>query len=291
MENGFYPALGTPVDIKGKLIKDSFEKQIESMIDAGASGVLCMGSMGNMTSIKGLEYKKIAEACVETTARRCPVMVGVMDCSVARVLDRIYALRCLDLEGVVATPPFYYKSNTTQIINFYKMVAKESKYPVFIYDLPVVTQSPVEERALLELINTDNIAGIKTANIALITKLMREGAIKEDFQVLFSDLDIFDVAIGYGIKKILDGMFTCTPVNSKRMYECASGGDKDGVSYYLRNIIKLRDEFIKSSIFTAYSYAMELLGMPGYYQPDYHGRILEEAKDGIYNCMKEIGEL
>ena len=92
MEDGFYPALGTQTDNEGKLNADSYNKQIELMLDAEASGVLCMGSMGKMSSIRDREYPNIAKVCTNTVSGRVHVMVGVMDCSVQRVIDRIEKL-------------------------------------------------------------------------------------------------------------------------------------------------------------------------------------------------------
>ena len=52
MKKEFYPALGTPTNLDGTLVKESFGRQIELMISSGAKGALCMGSMGNMASLK-----------------------------------------------------------------------------------------------------------------------------------------------------------------------------------------------------------------------------------------------
>ena len=291
MRNGFFPALGTPLDAEGNLNKESYDKQIESMINAGASGLLCMGSMGNMSSIRDEVYPDVAEACVDAVKGRIPVMVGVMDNSINRVMDRIYALGDLKIDGVVATPPFYYKSTDQQIFNFYSGLTAESYYPVYIYDLVAVTQSPVTEEVFTTLMKDPDIGGIKTANYDMLQSVINSGKVPEGFEILYSGLDTFDKAQQNGITKNLDGMFTSTPVNSKKMYECASVKDYEGVSKYLKNIVKVRDEYVKSSVFTAYSYSMNLLGMPGRYQPDFHGRVEGGAMDGIKECLKEIGEL
>lgn len=290
MKDGFFPALGTPLDADGNLNADSYSKQIDMMIDSGASGILCMGSMGNMSSIRDEVYTEVAEACVRTAAGRVPVMVGVMDNSVARVMDRIYALGDLEIEGVVATTPFYYKSSDEQIYNFFSLLAAESYYPVYIYDLPSVTQSPVTYEVLAELMKEENIKGIKSANYDMLMQAVEAG-VPEGFEILFSGLDVFDKAIAGRLPKNLDGMFTVTPMNTQKMYEAAADGNSSAVTEYLGKIVKLRNEFLKSSVFTAYSYAMNLLGMPGLYQPDYHGFVASGAKEGIKDCMIEIGEL
>jgi dihydrodipicolinate synthase/N-acetylneuraminate lyase len=291
IEDGFYPALGTPTDEFGKLIESSYFREIELMIDSGASGVLCMGSMGKMASVRNNEYPGIAKQCVKAVSGRVPVMVGVMDCSVYRVLDRIDALNNLEITGVVATSPFYSILNPGRIKNFFRLLSEKSKYPVYIYDLPPVTQSPITLDILNYLMKMQNIKGIKTANLNLILDLSRNNLYRSDFSIFYSGLDAFDAAIQSGIRKNLDGMFTCTPFNSKKMYENFEENDNKKISYHLNNILTLRNIFSKEVVIAAYSYAMKLIGCPGNYHPDYDMEVSDKLKEEIYNCMKTIKEI
>ncbi len=291
MKEGFYPALGTPTDSEGKLITNSFNKEIGQMLEAGASGVLCMGSMGKMATIRNTEYPKIAKQCVEAVSKRVPVMVGVMDCSVNRVLDRIDALDKMGIEGVVATAPYYSKVSDEGIKNFFTMLSKVSRYPVYIYDLPSVAQSSITGEVLNSLMKLPNIKGIKTANLNLILDLSRNNMPEGDFSIFYSGLDSFDAAIKLGIKRNLDGMFTCTPRNSKLMYENMKEPDREQISGCLNNILALRNLFLKENVFPAYSYAMELLGCTGNYHPDYDRQVSDKLKEEIYGCMKSIKEI
>ena len=291
MEDGFYPALGTPTDSEGKLVVNSFRKQVELMIEAGARGVLCMGSMGKMASIRDIEYPGVARQCLETASRKVPVMVGVMDCSVSRIMDRIEALTDIKIDGVVATVPYYYKLNTIEIINFFQLLSKKSKYPVYIYDLPSVTQAPVTYGIMEALSGTPNIKGLKTGNLALILEMQRNKYRDDAFSVFYSGLDLFDVALYSGIRKNLDGMFTCTPFNSKKLYENAERDSLETSSIFLNHILNLRNIFLKEYVFSAYSYAMELLGCPGDYHPDYSVPVSENLKEEIFSYMKTINEI
>ena len=47
MKAGFVTALGTPLDKDGNLMVESYKKEIEDQIQAGAAGLLVMGSMGH----------------------------------------------------------------------------------------------------------------------------------------------------------------------------------------------------------------------------------------------------
>ena len=214
-----------------------------------------------------------------------------MDCSVSRVTDRIEALGNIEIDGVVSTVPYYYKLNVNDIINFFRLLSKKSAYPVYIYDLPSVTQSPVTFKIMEVLADIPNIKGIKTANLPLILEMRRNNYRDEDFSVFYSGLDLFDIALHSGIGKNLDGMFTCTPLNSAKLYERAEKGKMDRLAIYLNNIILLRNLFLKENIFSAYSYAMELIGCPGNYQADYDTPVSEKLKSEIHEFMKAIKEI
>ena len=73
LKDGFYPALGTPTDQDGKLVSESFDRQTELMIESGAAGVLCMGSMGKMATIRDREYPLIAKRCANIEIGRAHV--------------------------------------------------------------------------------------------------------------------------------------------------------------------------------------------------------------------------
>lgn len=285
MNDGFYTALGTPLNKEGQLIEKSFVTQINQQIQAGAAGLLCMGSMGNMIGVREKDYAFIAKASIKANQKRVPLMIGVMDNSIGRVMDRVNAIDHLEFDGIVATTPFYYMVNQPQIISFYKAIANQSIKPLYLYDLPGVTQSPMTVDTVLTLMKHDNIKGIKSGNMNLISAIMRNPYKQIDFDLLYSGLDTFDIALQGGIKKNLDGMFCCTPVNTQKMYQ------GENPSYHLQNILGLRNIFIKHGVLASFSYAMELLGMPGRYHEDYSANITNEAKEEIKEFMERINEV
>lgn len=290
MNNGFYPALGTPTTPTGELIPESFNRQIEQMIASGAQGVLCMGSMGKMASIRDKEYASIARRCCDVVAKRVPVMVGVMDCSVSRVIDRITSLGELDIDGVVATAPYYNALSSNEVVHFFSTLAKKSRYPLCLYDLPGTMQTSLTFSQLESLVRVSNIVGIKTGNLSLVLELLHSNLLdNRHFSIFYSNLDSFGTAISLGIKKNLDGMFTCTPYNTQKMYK--ENNDATTITHYLSNILKLRNILIRENVLAAYSYAMELLDCPGNYHPDYALSISDGLKEEIFLLMKNIGEI
>jgi 4-hydroxy-tetrahydrodipicolinate synthase len=296
MRQGFYTALGTPLDDNGDLVTSSLQLHVEDQVASGASGLLVMGSMGQQASVKQSEFVKVARLGTEAARGACPVFVGVMDNSISRVVDRINSLEGLKVDGIVATTPYYYKVNQSEVKQYFKAIAAASPYPVYLYDLPSVTQTKIEAATILELMKVNNIAGIKTGDITTARILQQAEhqapvASDSDFQLMFSGLDIFDVAYGYGITKQLDGMFACTTELTKKLYTALASDDRDTSAQCLNDILKLRDMFVAVGVFPAFSYTMNLLGFSGNFAPDYAGVLDERAKETVKVCMQQIGLL
>ncbi len=293
MEKGFYTALGTPIDQNGALCKESMVRQIEQQIEAGASGLLVMGSMGNATYLRNDTYVDVAKCSAEAAAGRIPVLVGVTDVSIGRVMDRANAIADIaGIDGIVSTVPYYSTVNQNDIYEFYNEIANRSKAPVYLYDLAVVTKAATAASTVQKLWKNANIKGIKSGNLVTQRILMRAEDRPADFVQMFSNLDEFDIAYKYGIDKNLDGMFACTPKTGKKMYEALAAGDYATGAEYMDKIIMLRDLFLTTPcLMKAFTYAMNLLGCEGSFARDYEKDISDADKEKVAAAMKALGEI
>lgn len=291
LKRGFYTAMGTPLDKNGNVVAESLSKEIDMQIEAGASGLLLMGSMGIESAVKNSAYKEAVRVAVEATKGRVPLFVGAMDNSIERVKDRIDMIKEYDFDAIVLTTPFYSVCPDAENINFFEKIADYSPKPVFLYDLAVVTKQKITYPMVQQLSKHPNIKGIKSGDIVLARQVKNN---LPDFEFLFSNIDIFDVAISYGIDKVLDGMFSSTPVNSKKFIEAAWAGDMETCKNVLDTILSFRDFYIsqKGTLLATYSESMNLLGMDGIFCFDYtyHGHD-EEVIANTKAYMQKIGEL
>ena len=291
LKNGFYTALGTPLTEDGKIIESALRKHIDEQIDAGAAGLLLMGSMGIEATVSHAEYQKIVQIGVSAVAGRVPLFVGAMDNSIARVRERLAMIGDgLAIDGIVLTVPYYSPVRECDAICWFKTLAEISPYPIYIYDLPVVTQFRISMAVIDAVIGHKNVRGMKSANWELIKAIERKYP-DADFACLYSGLDSFDHANVLGIGKNLDGMFSCTPKNAKAMYECVAKGDMIGARRHLDNILFLRDTMIANGLMYCFTHCMNLLGIDGCFHQDYTAPAKEDARDVMAQAMRKIGEL
>ena len=291
LNNGFYTALGTPLTEDGKIIESALKAHIDQQIDAGAVGLLLMGSMGIEASVPHSEYGKTVDIAIEATEGRVPLFVGAMDNSVARVKERIDMIgACKRIDGIVVTVPFYVAPRDCDAIRFFTEIANYSPYPVYIYDLPGVTQYRVSMGVIDAVIGHKNVKGMKSANWELIKAIERKYP-DSGFECLYSGLDSFDHANVLGIKKNLDGMFCCTPKNGKAMYECLEKGDIVGARRHLDNILLMRDTMLAHGLMMCFTHCMNILGIEGNFHQDYTAPTADGAVDIMRETLKKIGEI
>lgn len=292
MIEGFIPALGTPLDSDGNFEVESYKKQINDQINAGAVGLLSMGSMGQQAYLRNDICPLVAKTAVEAAKGRVPVFVGSMDCSISRAKERIKAMEGLDVDGFVFTTPYYNPCSKDQIINYFKGVASMTKKPILLYDLPVVTQSKITYDIVLELIcDIPNLIGIKSADTLMFRKLKLNPKVPKNFIMVYSGLDMFDIAYKWGINNCLDGMLTCTPKNTKNLFSALKENDYTTAGLCLNNIISLRDCFVANDLWPSYTAAMNILGYEGNFAPDYVSKATDTAIENVRKEMMRINEI
>ncbi|MBR5504795.1 MAG: dihydrodipicolinate synthase family protein [Clostridia bacterium] len=289
-ENGFYTALGTPLDENGNLVEASLRNHINQQIDAGASGLLLMGSMGIEAYIKNSAYADIVRVAADEVNGRLPLFVGIMDNSIVKVKEKIDMIGNAKIDGVVLTTPYYAVLDTPQMVNWFTSIADASPYPLYLYDLAVVTKTKITLPVIDKIINHPNIKGIKTADWEMIQAIGRKYP-NGDFECFYSGLDSFDYANMMGIGKNLDGMFSCTPHNGRKMFDCIKLGDYALARKYLDNILLLRDTMIAHGLMYSFTYCMNQLGCEGGFHQDYCLPITNESKKVLTDTMKQIGEI
>jgi len=289
---GFVPALGTPLDENGCLVEASMRKQVEDQINAGAAGLLCMGSMGIQAYIDRDEAPNVARVCVDQAAGRLPVFVGAMDCTSRGALKRIRSMEGLDITAFVFTAPYYAGECSANVVNFYKKIAKGTDKNIMMYDLPSVTQSKITYEMVKEVRkDCPNLIGIKTADVQLIRKIKTFGELPADFITCYSGLDTFDVCYGFGFDNYLDGMIACCPRTTAKMDKAFKSGDMATATKCLTAIVGLRDLFLKYRLMAAFTHAMNLEGYEGQFHNDHTEDESEACKEDVKQFLIKMGEI
>ena len=125
----------------------------------------------------------------------------------------------------------------------------------------------------------------------MFRKLKLNPDVPKDFITVYSGLDTFDVSYAWGINNCLDGMLSCTPANTEKLFKALDHGDRETAAVHMSNIVAFRDFFVANNLWPCFTAAMNLLGCEGNFAPDYNPLPNAEQIEKTRAEMIRIGEL
>lgn len=162
---GVYVPLITPFAADGSVALDALERLAYESLDAGAAGLVPLGTTGEAPLLDGDEKKAVVEVCARVGAERdAHVVVGVGTNNTASTRAAAVAYGSIPgVTHVMVVVPYYVRPSQRGIVEHVRSVAEASPVPVIIYNIPVRTGRVLEVAGMLELAAHPNIVGVKQA--------------------------------------------------------------------------------------------------------------------------------
>lgn len=155
----------TPFDDAGRVDEEALERHADSVLAAGAIGLVAVATTGEATALDDSERAATTSICARVCAEHDAVLiVGAGTYNTRETIARHEALA--DIGGVsasLAVVPYYVRPSEAAIVAHFRAVAERSPVPLIVYNIPYRTARGLGSAALLELAATDNIVGLKQA--------------------------------------------------------------------------------------------------------------------------------
>lgn len=158
---GVFPALLTPFTQDDQLDIPLFEKNLQAQLDAGVSGVIIGGSLGEASTITSDEKEKLAKAAVNYVKGRIPVLINIAECTTKDAVAQAKLAENWGATGLMLLPPMRYKSDERETVTYFKAVAQVTHLPIMIYNNPVDYKIETTLDMFEELIVLPNIQSVK----------------------------------------------------------------------------------------------------------------------------------
>lgn len=224
---GVWVPLVTPYDPAGDVDVAAIERLCGEYLDAGAAGIVALGTTGESAALDEREKRAVVDACSRVCAARgAPLIVGT---GTNNTRTTIAATRALDgipaVVGALVVVPYYVRPSEAGIVAHFEAVAQASPVPVVLYNIPYRTGRGLGAPALLELARLSNIAGVKQAVGALDADTLEVLAqAPEGFGVLGGeDPVLFPIVCMGGVGAIAASAHLCTE-RFVAMIECGLTG-------------------------------------------------------------------
>ncbi|MBX8638179.1 MAG: dihydrodipicolinate synthase family protein [Thermoplasmata archaeon] len=158
---GIWSPMPTPLDRQGNIDKKKIRVLVNHLIGGGVDGLFPLGTTGEFAMLDRAERRLVLQEVVDATNGRVPVLAGVSDPSMENIVE--FGTDALDIgvNGIVATPPYYYSLGSEGIYNHYKMIHDSVDLPLLVYNIPEWTHNPVSADAVRRLAEDNLIVGMK----------------------------------------------------------------------------------------------------------------------------------
>ena len=137
--DGIHFMMPTPFAADGTVDIGPIHRLVETAVNAGCTGVVTLGVMGEAHRLSDTERGPIIEAVVQACDGRLTVTVGVSGQSGKQTAERVREAQDNGATAVMASPPILAKPNDTAVYSYYRTVDETTEIPIVIQDLPEQT--------------------------------------------------------------------------------------------------------------------------------------------------------
>ena len=186
MFQGVFTALVTPFR-DGALDERSLHDLVELQIGSGVDGLVPCGSTGEAATLSHAEHRRVVEVVVAAARGRVQVLAGTGSNSTAEAVALTRHAKEAGADGALLISPYYNKPMQQGIVAHYAEIARQTSFPLVVYNIPGRTASNVLPDTLARLAEIDQIVGVKEACGNLDQMAHVIAAVPDSFAVLSGD--------------------------------------------------------------------------------------------------------
>ena len=170
---GIMPAVTTKFNDDDTLDFGTFEKNIRVQLDAGVTGIVLGGTLGEASTLSEHEKRSLTQTTVKMVEGKVPVMINIAEQSTKEAVKAANMAEEDGASGLMMLPPMRYKSTDRETVEYFKTVARNTSLPIMIYNNPIDYKIEITHQMFDELLKYDNIEAVKesTRNTMNITRM------------------------------------------------------------------------------------------------------------------------
>ena len=222
----------TPLSVDERVDTGSLKRLVDYLIDNGVHGIWVSGTTGEFANLSEAERVRSVETVVGRVAGRVPVIGNISASSTALSVSMANAVRESGLDGIAATPPYYYPSSQGELLDHYRHIQDRVGLPLWVYNIPQTVKTAVAPETIATLASEGAVTGVKDSSgagelLAQLNVLCEQG----ELSLLRFLGTIFRVtsAGSLGADGVIPGIANLVPGVCSRGWEAGEAGDAETV--------------------------------------------------------------
>lgn len=181
-------AMVTPFNADGSINYEAGADFADWLLANGSDGLVVEGSTGEAATMDMDEKIKFMQTIVARVNGRAKIVAGAGTNCTATTIDLVKKMEACGVDGVLVVGPYYNKPTQEGYYQHFAAVAKATKLPIIVYNVPGRTGGNIAPETVARLAaDFSNIVAIKEAagNVAQTAELYR--VLPEDFSIYSGD--------------------------------------------------------------------------------------------------------
>lgn len=181
-------AMVTPFNADGSINYAAGADFADWLLANGSDGLVVEGSTGEAATMDMDEKIKFMQTIVARVNGRAKIVAGAGTNCTASTIDLVKKMEACGVDGVLVVGPYYNKPTQEGYYQHFAAVAKATKLPIIVYNVPGRTGGNIAPETVARLATDfSNIVAIKEAagNVAQTAELYR--VLPEDFSIYSGD--------------------------------------------------------------------------------------------------------
>ncbi|WP_419086752.1 4-hydroxy-tetrahydrodipicolinate synthase [Phascolarctobacterium succinatutens] len=181
-------AMVTPFNADGSINYEAGADFADWLLANGSDGLVVEGSTGEAATMDMDEKIKFMQTIVARVNGRAKIIAGAGTNCTASTIDLVKKMEACGVDGVLVVGPYYNKPTQEGYYQHFAAVAKATKLPIIVYNVPGRTGGNIAPETVARLAaDFSNIVAIKEAagNVAQTAELYR--VLPEDFSIYSGD--------------------------------------------------------------------------------------------------------
>jgi len=222
---GVMPAMTTAFDANFNVDHGFVARHAQWLIENGCSGIVCLGSLGESSTLRFEEKLAILKTVVLALDGKAPVVAAISALSTAESIELAQAAHQAGCQGLMILPPYVYKGDWRENKAHVAAILKATPLPGMLYNNPVAYGVDYRPEQIAELAAEHaNLAAVKESS----TDVRRVSAIRaligDRLQICVGVDDAIVEGIAAGALGWVAGLVNAFPRESVDLFNLARQG-------------------------------------------------------------------
>ena len=224
MFEGVSTALVTPFR-DGEIDEPALRELVEFQIATGIDGLVPCGSTGESATMSHAEHQRVVEIVVGTARGRVPVVPGTGSNNTREAIELTRHAKEAGADGALLISPYYNKPTQDGIVAHYAEIARETDFPLLVYNIPGRTASNMLPATVARLADIEQVVGVKEASGDLVQISEVVARCPDDFSVLSGDDALTLPILAVGGHGVISTSANVAPAEMIEMVNAFQAGD------------------------------------------------------------------